>query len=61
MAMSRIQFQAGLSLPAFLGQFGTKAQCKAALKVSRWRKAFVVQNAAESLRVKGREAQDIPM
>jgi hypothetical protein len=28
MAMNRIQFQPGLSLPAFLKQFGTEAQCE---------------------------------
>lgn len=40
MAMNRIQFQPGLSLPAFLGQFGTEAQCKAALEVLRWPQGF---------------------
>ena len=31
MARNPIQFQSGLSLPAFLEQFGTEAQCQAAL------------------------------
>ena len=40
MAMNRIQFQAGLSLPAFLAQFGTDEQCADALEVSRWPQGF---------------------
>jgi hypothetical protein len=35
MAMNRIQFQAGLSLPSFLEQYGTEAQCEAALELVR--------------------------
>lgn len=40
MAMNRIQFQPGLSLPEFLKQFGTEAQCEAALEQSRWPQGF---------------------
>ena len=40
MAMNRIQFQPGLSLPAFHAQFGTEAQCAEALEVSRWPQGF---------------------
>jgi len=40
MAMNRIQFQAGLSLPAFLAQFGTDEQCADALEASRWPQGF---------------------
>lgn len=40
MAMNRIQFQAGLSLPAFLTQFGTDEQCADALEASRWPQGF---------------------
>lgn len=40
MAMNRIQFQPGLSLPAFLEQFGTEAQCEAALEQVRWPQGF---------------------
>ena len=29
MPMNRVQFQSGLSLPAFIEQFGTEMQCKA--------------------------------
>jgi hypothetical protein len=38
--MNLIQFQHGLSLPAFLKQFGTEAQCEAALKITRWPHGF---------------------
>jgi len=40
MAMNRIQFQPGLSLPALLEQFGTEAQCEAALETARWPQGF---------------------
>jgi len=40
MARNPIQFQRGLSLPAFLGQYGTEAQCRAALFQHRWPKGF---------------------
>jgi hypothetical protein len=40
MAMNRIQFQKGLSLPAFLEQFGTEAQCEVALEKARWPDGF---------------------
>jgi transposase-like protein len=40
MAMNKIQFQAGLSLPAFLAQFGTEAQCEDSLEQSRWSQGF---------------------
>ena len=40
MPMNRIQFQAGLSLPAFLQQFGTETQCETALESARWPEGF---------------------
>lgn len=40
MPMNRIQFQAGLSLPAFLEQFGTEIQCETALEGARWPEGF---------------------
>lgn len=40
MAMNRIQFQAGLSLPSFLEQYGTEAQCEASLELARWHQGF---------------------
>jgi hypothetical protein len=38
--MNRIQFQHGLSLPAFLAQYGSEAQCEAALEKERWPVGF---------------------
>lgn len=40
MAMNRIQFQPGLSMPEFFRQFGTEAQCEAALEAARWPEGF---------------------
>ncbi len=40
MAMNRLQFQKGLSLPDFLQQFGTEEQCAAALEPARWPDGF---------------------
>lgn len=36
MAMNKIQFQAGLSMPEFQLQYGTEEQCEAAVFASRW-------------------------
>ena len=41
MPMNRIQFQSGLSLPDFLHQFGTEAQCEVELEQARWPQSFV--------------------
>ena len=41
MSMNRIQFQPGLSMPEFLKQFGTEAQCEAELEQARWPQGFV--------------------
>lgn len=40
MAMNRVQFQPGLSMPEFLSRFGTEAQCVAALEKTRWPAGF---------------------
>ena len=40
MPINRIQFQPGLSLPEFLEQFGTEAQCEATLERTRWPNGF---------------------
>lgn len=40
MAMNRIQFQHGLSLPDFLNDYGTEAQCEQALEAVRWPNGF---------------------
>lgn len=41
MPMNRIQFQPGLSLVAFLRDYGTEAQCEAAVVLARWPNGFV--------------------
>lgn len=35
MAMNSVQFLSGLSLPAFIEQFGTETQCELALEAAR--------------------------
>ena len=35
MAQNRIQFQPGMSIPEFIVQYGTQAQCEAALEHAR--------------------------
>ncbi|MGB7815916.1 MAG: IS1595 family transposase [Methylotenera sp.] len=40
MAMNRVQFQPGLSMPEFIQQFGTESQCEAALLQARWPTGF---------------------
>jgi len=40
MPMNRVQFQPGLSMPAFLQQFGTELQCAAAVEQARWPSGF---------------------
>jgi transposase-like protein len=40
MAMNRVQFQRGLSMAEFMQQYGTEAQCEAALIASRWPRGF---------------------
>ena len=40
MARNPIQFQPGLSLPAFLEQYGTEAKCQDALFQHRWPRGF---------------------
>ena len=39
-AMNRIQFQPGLSMPEFFQQYGAEAQCEAALEKTRWPDGF---------------------
>jgi transposase-like protein len=41
MAMNRIQFQKGLSMPDFIKQFGNESQCESALEQARWAAGFV--------------------
>ncbi len=40
MAQNRNQFQAGMSMPEFIAQYGTEAQCAAALEQTRWPDGF---------------------
>lgn len=40
MAMNRVQFQRGRSMAEFMEQYGTDAQCEAALAAARWPKGF---------------------
>lgn len=40
MAMNKIQFQPGLSMPEFLKNYGTEAQCEQALEAVRWLEGF---------------------
>jgi len=39
-AMNRIQFQPGLSMPEFFQQYGAEAQCEGALEKARWPDGF---------------------
>jgi hypothetical protein len=48
MAMNRVQFQPGLSLPSFLNLFGTGAQCEAALEKDRWPEGFRCPRCGQS-------------
>ncbi|MBI8696879.1 IS1595 family transposase [Pseudomonas aeruginosa] len=48
MAMNRVQFQSGLSLPAFLKRYGSERQCEQALEASRWPQGFVCPRCAGS-------------
>jgi hypothetical protein len=41
MAMNRVQFQPGLSMPEFLQLYGTEDQCAAAVETARWPRGFV--------------------
>ena len=47
MPINKIQFQPGLSLPAFFGRFGTEAQCEAVLEQVRWPNGFVCPDCGE--------------
>jgi ribosomal protein L37AE/L43A len=41
MPMNRVQFQKGLSMPEFLGRYGTEERCEQALVAARWPSGFV--------------------
>lgn len=40
MAMNRIQFQPGMSLPEFFERYGSEQQCQTALMTLRWPVGF---------------------
>jgi transposase-like protein len=40
MAMNRVQFQRGLSLPQFMERYGTEEQCEQAVIAARWPSGF---------------------
>ena len=48
MAMNRIQFQPGLSMPAFLKDYGTETQCEQALEAIRWPQGFICPRCSAS-------------
>lgn len=43
MDINRVQFQPGLSLPAFLCQYGTPSACEQALLTARWPQGLVLR------------------
>jgi hypothetical protein len=45
MAINRIQFQAGVSMPEFFSRYGTEEQCAAALQTLRRPQGFVAHAA----------------
>jgi transposase-like protein len=60
MAMNRVQFQPGLSMPEFLQAYGTETQCEDALETARWPNGFRCPRCEEPaefyiLRVKARK------
>jgi len=48
MSMNRVQFQARLSLPAFLKRYGSERQCEQALEASRWPQGLVCPRCADT-------------
>ena len=52
MAMNRVQFQPGLSMPEFLQRYGTEAQCQAALEAARWPNGFACPTCGGAARTK---------
>ena len=52
MAMNRVQFQPGLSMPEFYDRYGTEAQCQAALERARWPAGFVCPRCGGAARTR---------
>jgi hypothetical protein len=49
MAMNRVQFQPGLSMPEFMALYGTDEQCEATVCASRWPDGFTCQRCGCSI------------
>jgi len=52
MAMNRVQFQPGLSMPEFYQRYGTEAQCQAALQAARWPSGFACPKCGGAARTR---------
>jgi len=52
MAMNRVQFQPGLSMPEFYQRYATEAQCQAALQLARWPGGFVCPKCGGAARTR---------
>lgn len=48
MSKNKVQFQKGLSLPEFMGSYGTEDQCKEALYDWRWKEGFKCSKCSHS-------------
>ncbi len=48
MPINKIQFQRGLSLPDHFAEYGSEAQCKAALEKMRWPDGFICPDCGET-------------
>ena len=48
MRKNQIQFQRGLSLPEFLGRYGTEVQCRESLQRMRWPRGFECPNCGHA-------------
>ena len=46
MAQNKVQYQQGLSMPEFFGEFGTQHQCEALVRARRWPEGFVCRRCA---------------
>ncbi len=48
MGINQVQFQKGLSMTAFMEQYGTEEKCRAAVVAMRWPNGFVCPDCGES-------------
>jgi len=56
MAMNRVQFQRGLSMPEFMDRYGSQDKCEAAVMASRWPGGFVCPECGGPARTSFRRA-----